>query len=76
MSIPMKGRRTSLIRSPFGRLRIDPELAEAVRVIAAANFRSQAEQILYWVHEAVKAHGVPFSSEPFRSDPRGKAVVQ
>lgn len=73
----MKGKRTSLIRTPLGRIRIDPELAEAVKAIAAANFRSQGEQILFWISEAVNTHGVPSSAKPCQVEPlRGKAVVQ
>lgn len=53
----MKGKRTSWLQMP-AQLRVDPKLGDAIRIIAAANFRSCGNQILLWIYEGIKLEEV------------------
>ncbi len=49
----MTTKRTDFLHLP-DKLRVDPELGDAIRVIAARNVRTLQGQILFWILEGVK----------------------
>lgn len=60
--VPMKGKRSAWLQMP-GQLRVDPKLGEAVRAIAANNFRTPNAQILLWIYQGVQSAMVKKSGE-------------